>query len=120
LDAWLSWPKEAAETLKVTATAARTVRTDFVEGPTLVFMLVPLAFDVFSRLAHFVTLDLQWGTGGGETMSEYQTVSMYSGKQGAVFGAVVLLHLLMGYALYAGLAQKIVRALAPAPLNVQW
>ncbi len=52
-------------------------------------------------------------------MSEYQTVSMYSGKQGAVFGAVVLLHLLMGYALYAGLAQKIVRALAPAPLNVQ-
>jgi len=83
-------------------------------------MLVPLAFDVFSHLAHFVTLNLKWGTGGGETMSEYQTVSMYSGKQGAVFGAVVLLHLLMGYALYAGLAQKIVRALAPAPLNVQW
>src|SRR5258708_6953273 len=57
---------------------------------------------LFSRLAHFVTLNLQWGTGGGERMSEYQTVSMYSGKQGAVFGAVVLLHLLMGYALYAG------------------
>ena len=52
-------------------------------------------------------------------MREYQAVSMYSGKQGAVFGAVVLLHLLMGYALYAGLAQKIMRALAPAPLNVQ-
>ena len=52
-------------------------------------------------------------------MSEYQPVSMYSGKQGAVFGAVVLLHLLMGYALYIGLAQKLVRALAPAPLNVQ-
>ena len=52
-------------------------------------------------------------------MSEYQPVSMFSGKPGAVFGAVVLLHLLMGYALYAGLAQKFVRALAPAPLNVE-
>ncbi|HEV7356958.1 MAG TPA: TonB family protein [Steroidobacteraceae bacterium] len=52
-------------------------------------------------------------------MSEYQAVSMYSGEQRAVFGAVVLLHLLMGYSLYAGLTQKIVRALAPAPLNVR-
>jgi len=52
-------------------------------------------------------------------MREDHAVSMYSGKQGAVFGAVVLLHLLMAYVLYAGLAQKIVRALAPAPLNVQ-
>jgi protein TonB len=52
-------------------------------------------------------------------MSEYQPVSIYSGKRGAVFGAVVLLHVLMGYALYAGLAQKFVHALAPAPLNVE-
>jgi periplasmic protein TonB len=51
-------------------------------------------------------------------MSEYQAVSM-SGKPGAVFGVVVLLHLLMGYALYAGLAQRFVHALAPAPLNVE-
>ncbi|HTD74046.1 MAG TPA: TonB family protein [Steroidobacteraceae bacterium] len=52
-------------------------------------------------------------------MSEYLPVSIYSRKQGAVFGAVVLLHLLLSYALYAGLAQKIVRVLAPAPLNVR-
>jgi len=52
-------------------------------------------------------------------MSEYHPDRCYSGKPSAVFGAVVLLHLLIGYALYAGLAQKIVHALAPAPLNVE-
>jgi protein TonB len=43
---------------------------------------------------------------------------MFYGRQGSVFGAVLLLHLLLGYALYAGLAQKIVHAWTPPPLNV--
>src|SRR5580704_742642 len=41
LDARLSWPKEAAERLKVAAPAARTVRKVLVKSAVLGFMLVP-------------------------------------------------------------------------------
>src|SRR5258707_15138211 len=46
LDAWLSSPKEAAETLNAAAPATRPVRNDL-ESPALVFMLVPRQYGFF-------------------------------------------------------------------------
>jgi len=51
-------------------------------------------------------------------MNGYNTVSMFSGRKGSVLGAVVLLHLLLGYGMYAGLSQRLIRAWVPAPLTV--
>jgi periplasmic protein TonB len=51
-------------------------------------------------------------------MNGYNTVSMFSGRKGSVLGAVVLLHLLLGYGMYTGLSQRLVRAWVPAPLSV--
>jgi protein TonB len=51
-------------------------------------------------------------------MNGYNTVSMFSGRKGSVLGAVVLLHLLLGYGMYTGLSQRLVHAWVPAPLSV--
>lgn len=51
-------------------------------------------------------------------MNGYNTVSMFSGRKSTVLGAVVALHLLVGYGIYSGLSQRLVHAWVPAPLNV--
>ena len=51
-------------------------------------------------------------------MTTYAESPLLSGRQGAVLAAVVLLHLVLGFALYSGLGAQIKRALDPAPLNL--
>jgi len=48
----------------------------------------------------------------------YDAHLMVSGKKGSTFGAVVLLHLSVGYILYSGLSAKFSRHRLPPPLNV--
>ena len=51
-------------------------------------------------------------------MTTYAESPLLSGRQGVVLAAVVLLHLVLGFALYSGLGAQIKRALDPAPLNL--
>jgi len=51
-------------------------------------------------------------------MTTYAESPLLSGRQGAVLAAVVLLHLVLGFALYSGLGAQIKKALDPAPLNL--
>jgi protein TonB len=46
-------------------------------------------------------------------MYNYQPPSMFSGKRGAVFLLVIVLHILVGYAFYSGLARKIQQTIIP-------
>ena len=46
-------------------------------------------------------------------MYRYEQPSMFSGTRGLVFIAVILLHLLLGYALVNGLGAKIVQVIIP-------
>ena len=51
-------------------------------------------------------------------MTTYAESPLLSGRQGVVLAAVVLLHLVLGFALYSGLGAQIKKALDPAPLNL--
>ncbi len=53
-------------------------------------------------------------------MNMYAESSLFSGKKGAALMAVILLHLVFGYAFYKELAAKIGMKLAPPPLNLRW
>jgi len=48
----------------------------------------------------------------------YTESSLFSGRKGAALTAVILLHLVFGYAFYTELAAKIGIKLAPSPLNL--
>jgi protein TonB len=48
----------------------------------------------------------------------YAESPLLSGRKGAALAAVVLLHLVLGFALYSGLGAQIKKALDPAPLNL--
>jgi periplasmic protein TonB len=51
-------------------------------------------------------------------MTTYAESPLLSGRKGAALAAVVLLHLVLGFALYSGLGAQIKKALDPAPLNL--
>jgi len=51
-------------------------------------------------------------------MHTYDESPLLSGRKGAAFSAVILLHLLFAFALYSELAQKIGKTLEPSPLNL--
>jgi protein TonB len=51
-------------------------------------------------------------------MNMYDESSLFSGRKGAAFTAVILLHLVFGYAFYCELAAQIRAKLEPAPLNL--
>jgi len=52
-------------------------------------------------------------------MDGYNTASMFFGRKGAVLGAVILLHLVVGFGMYAGLSQRLLQAWVPPPLSVE-
>jgi periplasmic protein TonB len=51
-------------------------------------------------------------------MTTYAESRLLSGRKGAALAAVVLLHLVLGFALYSELGAQIKKALDPAPLNL--
>jgi protein TonB len=51
-------------------------------------------------------------------MNGYAEQSLLSGKRGAVFGAVVLLHFVLGFALYFELGAQIRKAMDPMPIDL--
>lgn len=51
-------------------------------------------------------------------MHTYDESSLLSGRKGVAFSAVILLHLLFGFALYSELAVKMGKTLETSPLNV--
>jgi protein TonB len=51
-------------------------------------------------------------------MNIYDETSLFSGRKGAVFTAVILLHLVFGYAFYSELAAQIRAKLDPGPMNL--
>src|ERR1700722_19367946 len=51
-------------------------------------------------------------------MIGYAEQSLLSGNRGAVFGAVVVLHLVLGFALYFELGAQIRKAMDPTPIDL--
>ena len=51
-------------------------------------------------------------------MITYAEPPLLSGRRGGALAAVVVLHLVLGFALYSGLGAQIKKALDPAPLNL--
>jgi protein TonB len=51
-------------------------------------------------------------------MSMYEESSLCSGRKGGAFAAVILLHMVFGYALYSELAARIGKTIYPSPLNL--
>jgi periplasmic protein TonB len=51
-------------------------------------------------------------------MNMYEESSIFSGRKGAAFTGVILLHLVFGFAFYSELAAKIGIKLDPSPLNL--
>jgi protein TonB len=50
-------------------------------------------------------------------MYKYEQPSMFSGKRGVAFGIVILLHIIVGYGFYTGLAQHFIQKVIP-PVEV--
>ena len=46
-------------------------------------------------------------------MYNYEEPSMFSGKKGVIFIVVIILHVLVGYGFYSGLARRIVQTIIP-------
>src|ERR1022692_4356671 len=59
---------------------------------------------------------LGWGAGdrnASDTMYNYEEPSMFSGRKGLIFLVVCILHVIVGYAFYSGLARRITQTIIP-------